>query len=476
MSKTILTDGDAGVQLIIKDEKRAKEQSMPQVREPVHVVYGGADRFTAETPAKLGKIALASLRSWAPNFVEFAAAFGLPRSAEIANDGMSAAKLKALIEQDEENAKIERFPAWLAYSVHSRTIAKLKSEAIEDLRIDFEDGYGFRSDDEEDADAFRSAAELAKAFKTHKITRHCGIRVKPFAKETLGRADLTLDLFMDAFLKASNGKLPPNFVVTLPKVTDRKHVKQLCERLRVIEKKAKLVKGSIKIEILIESPLAIIDRKGKFAMKGLVKAAKGRCTSAHFGAYDYTSLLGISADRQDIRHNACVFARQMMQVALAPLGIRLSDSVTTLLPVAIHKGDDLTDEQKAENKKAVHAGWQKHFDNVTASMTDGFFQSWDLHPNQLPARFAAVFSFYLLAKDKQSARLKGFLDNATKASLSGSTFDDAASAQGLLNFFERGIDCGALTMEEVSNATGITEEELNSGSFGKIIAGRLAKN
>jgi hypothetical protein len=129
-----------------------------------------------------------------------------------------------------------------------------------------------------------------------------------------------------------------------------------------------------------------------------------------------------------------------------------------------------------ENKKAVHAGLQKHFANITASMSDGFFQSWDLHPNQLPARFAAVYTFYLLANDGQAARLKRFLDNATKASLSGNTFDDAASAQGLLNFFQRGVDCGALSMEEVSLSTGISEDELNSGSFQKIIAGRLANS
>ncbi len=470
MSKTVLTDGDDGVQLIIKDAKPKKNETVKAaVRAPVHVVYGGADRYSAETPAKLGKIALSSLRSWAPNFVQFALAFGLPNANELAC-GVSHTKLKKLAEADPTDHKDAAF----ALSIYQRTLAKLRAEPVEDFRIDFEDGYGFRSDEEEDADAQRSANELAQAFKTRKITLHCGIRVKPFAKETLSRAVRTLDIFMNALLAATNGKLPPNFVVTLPKVTDRKHVKQLCERLRVIEKKANLDKGSIKIEILIESPLAIIDRKGKFAMKGLIKAAKGRCTSAHFGAYDYTSLLGISADRQDIRHNACNFARQMMQVGLAPLGIRLSDSVTTLLPVPRYKGEELTDAQVMENRDVVHAGWLKHFENVTASMSDGFYQSWDLHPNQLPARFAAVFSFYLLSKDKQAARLKSFLDNATKATLSGNTFDDAASAQGLLNFFERGIDCGALTMEEVALSTGITEQELNSGSFGKIIAGRLS--
>lgn len=393
--------------------------------EPVHVIYGGADRYTSETPAKLGRLARAAMQNWAADARTFAEAMGLPD-----DEGFSAA-------------------------VYERTLAKLSSEPIEDLRIDFEDGYGFRTDEEEDADAARSAAELAKAFSEGTITRHCGFRIKSFADETRRRAERTLQIFTDAFFSATEGKLPPNFVVTLPKISDKHEISDLCEMLDEIEEKHGINGRRIGVELVIETPLAIIDHKGRCPLKKFVKAADGRCTSAHLGAYDYTSLLGISADRQDIRHRACDHARSVMLAALAPLGIRLSDSVTTLLPMPLHKGDGLTDEQTAENKAAVHAGWRKHFENVTASMSDGFYQSWDLHPNQLPARFAAVFAFYLRAKDAQAARLKTFVQNATKASMTGNTFDDAASVHGILNFFRRGMDCGAFSRDEIADLTGL---------------------
>lgn len=393
--------------------------------EPVHVIYGGADRYSAETPAKLGKLAIAAMQKWAPDVGTFAKAIGLPEDAD------------------------------LAAAVYERTLAKLTAEPIEDLRIDFEDGYGFRSDDDEDADARRSATELARAFAENTITRHCGFRIKSFADTTRGRAERTLKIFTNTFFTATNGKLPPNFVVTLPKISDKHEIADLCEMLDEIQEKQGIKNGRIGVELIIETPLAIIDHKGRCPLKKFVKAADGRCTSAHLGAYDYTSLLGISADRQDIRHRACDHARSVMLAALAPLGIRLSDSVTTLLPMPIHKGENLTDEQTAENQTAVHAGWREHFENVTDSMSDGFYQSWDLHPNQLPARFAAVFAFYLRAKNAQAARLKGFVENATKASMTGNTFDDAASVHGILNFFRRGMDCGAFSREEVAELTGL---------------------
>lgn len=392
--------------------------------EPIHVIYGGADRYSAETPAKLGRLAAAAMQKWAPDAKTFAKAMGLPKDSD-------------------------------AEEVYERTLAKLTNEPVEDFRIDFEDGYGFRSDDDEDADAARSAVELAKALAENTITRHCGFRIKSFANATRSRAERTLKIFTDAFFTATEGKLPPNFVVTLPKISDKHEIADLCEMLDEIEEKHGVKSGRIGLELIIETPLAIIDHKGRCPLKKFVKAADGRCTSAHLGAYDYTSLLGISADRQDIRHRACDHARSVMLAALAPLGIRLSDSVTTLLPTPIHRSEVLTDEQTAENTAAVHAGWRKHFENVTASMSDGFYQSWDLHPNQLPARFGAVYAFYLRAKNAQAARLKNFVQNATKASMTGNTFDDAASVHGILNFFRRGMDCGAFSREEVAELTGL---------------------
>lgn len=261
----------------------------------------------------------------------------------------------------------------------------------------------------------------------------------------------------------------------VPKITDRKQVKELCDRLKSIEKKAGLKAGLIGIEIMIETPLSIIDRKGNFALKGLVEAAKGRCTSAHFGAFGYTSALGISSTHQHLRHDACNFARQMMLLNLSPMGIRLSDSVTTLLPVAIHKSGRLSKSQIAENRRAVHEGWREHFSNVTESMKNGFYQSWDLHPNQLPARYAAVYAFFLESADAQASRLKEFLTKATQATLTGNTFDDAASAEGILNFFRRGVDCGAFSEKEIRDSTGLTAEELRSRTFQQIAEQRMAE-
>jgi citrate lyase beta subunit len=400
-------------------------------RSPVHVVYGGANLFKADTPQKLGKIALGSLKTYAPDVGEFAAAMGL-----------------------DENGK-------LLQTVYKKTTEKLERDAVQDFRIDFEDGYGFRPDDEEDADAVAASNELAKAIQNNTVTPFSGFRIKSFAPETHSRGVRTLNLFLENLLKRTKARLPKNFVVTLPKISDAKEVAELSRRLARIESDNRLAPDSIGIEIMIETPRSIVDEKGRIAIAGIAEAAGGRCKSAHFGAFDYTSALGISGAHQHLRHEACNFARQLMLVTLAPLGVRLVDSVTTKMPVTIHKDSKLTDEQKSENRRSIHAGWREHFENVTASMKNGFYQSWDLHPNQLVARYAAVYTFFLRSRDSDAARLRGFVEKATKANLTGNTFDDAASANGLMNFFRLGLDCGAFSAAEVKKATSLSPSELN---------------
>ncbi|MEO8572419.1 MAG: aldolase/citrate lyase family protein [Pyrinomonadaceae bacterium] len=404
-------------------------------RSPVHVVYGGANLYKSNTPSKLGKIALSSLKTYAPDVEEFAAATGLKGDKKFLQ------------------------------TIYKKTIEKLEREGVEDFRIDFEDGYGFRSDDEEDADSVKSSNELAKAFLSNTITPFCGFRIKSFAPETHSRAVRTLNLFFETFFKKTKNRLPGNFVVTLPKVSDQKEVAELCRRLTRIESDNRLAPNSIGVEIMIETSRAVIDEKGRVAIGQLVEAAAGRCSSAHFGAYDYTSALGISAAHQHLRHEACNFARQMMLLTLAPLGVRLVDSVTTKMPVPIYKDAKLTSEQKVANRQSVHAGWREHFENVTASMANGFYQSWDLHPNQLVARYAAVYAFFLKSRDTDAARLRGFVEKATQANLTGNTFDDAASAHGLMNFFRLGLDCGAFRAAEIKKATSLSAEQMKTKSF-----------
>lgn len=441
-------------------------------REPVHVVYGGANLFTAETSQKLGKLALKSIEAYAPNFVEFAYAMWLagadtlPTFADVIED------LEKQLTKNPEKVKSENFAAWFAWTIYQKTIEKLKHEPIEDFRIDFEDGYGFRSDEEEDSHAVSASDELAKAFFENKITPFCGFRIKSFAPETKKRAVRTLNVFLENFVKKTKGKLPENFAVTLPKIISAKEIKDLRKRLEKFEAKNNLPENSIKIEIMIETPSAILDENGANPLATFIKAGKARINSAHFGAFDYTASFGISAIHQHLNHDACNFARQMMLVALAPLNIRLSDSVTIEMPVPIHKGENLSDKQSRENKRVVHTAWRTHFNNVTRSQINGFYQSWDLHPAQLAARYAAVFAFFLESKDAQAQRLKGFIEKATKANMTGNTFDDAASANGLLNFFVRALNCGAMNEKEILEITSLDSDELHSASFLKIMENR----
>jgi citrate lyase beta subunit len=361
--------------------------------------------------------------------------------------------------------------AFLAWTIYQRTVGKLREEPVEDFRIDFEDGYGFRSDEEENAHAVAASTALAQSFVEGTITPFCGLRIKSLGAETHRRAMRTLDLFVDNFLTKALGQVPETFVITLPKVNSRKEVAELSEKLARIEKKAKLTAGTIGIELMAETPRAILDKKGRAGLPSLIAAARGRCRTVHFGAYDYTALLGISAVHQKLDHPACDFARNMIQVSAAPFGIRCSDSVTIEIPVPVHTDPRLTNAQRAENKQGIHHAWRTHFDNITRSMANGFYQSWDLHPNQLVARYAAVFAFFIESADAQGKRLRGFIERSTQATMTGNTFDDAASAQGLMNFFRMGIDCGALNEKEVKSACGLSLREIRS-SFSQIAANR----
>ncbi len=441
-------------------------------RSPIHVVYGGANLFKSDTPQKLGKLALKSIDDNAPNFVEFARAMWLKGADALPRYEDVIRELEFQIVDNPEKVKQENYDAWFAWTIYRRTIEKLQAEPIEDFRIDFEDGYGFRADAEEDAHAISASDELAKAYLQKTITPFCGFRTKSFQPETYKRAILTLDLFLTNLIEKCGGILPENFAVTLPKIIRPEEVEVLDELLSEFEKRNNLEKGVIRVEIMIETPQAIVGENGEIALRSFIEAGKGRVNSAHFGAFDYTASFGISGVHQHLRHEACNFARQMMQIALSPLNITLSDSVTTETPIAVHKGENLTPNQLIENKRAVEKAWRAHFNNVTNSLINGFYQSWDLHPAQLVARYAAVYSFFLESKEEQGKRLKGFIERATRASLTGNVFDDAASAQGLLNFFSRALTSGALTEAEVLKATNLTPAQLRSASFTEIMESR----
>ncbi|WP_394823263.1 DUF6986 family protein [Pendulispora albinea] len=419
-------------------------------RQPVHTVYGGAHLFRANTAPRLGELARASLAAHAPDFIAFARAVDLPGAHRIHESPRDA---------------------WLAETVYARVVEKLAREPVEDFRIDFEDGYGTRSDAEEDGHAVAAANEVAKALAEGTLPPFIGIRIKPLTEEHHARSLRTLDGFLGTLLEATGGKLPPNYVTTLPKVQLPEHVAVMAEALELLEARFRLPKGSLVFEIMVEQTQAIFAPDGKVALPALIDAAAGRCVAAHLGTYDYTASCGITAAHQHMAHPACDFAKHVMQVSLAGTGIWLSDGATNVMPVGPHRGAQLTPQQIAENRQSVHDAWKLHMRHTRGSLETGFYQGWDLHPAQLPVRFAAVYAFFLEALAPASERLKNFVEKAAQATLVGDVFDDAATGQGLLNFFLRGIHCGAITEEEAS-ATGLGLDEIRGRSFVKILRDR----
>jgi hypothetical protein len=279
---------------------------------------------------------------------------------------------------------------------------------------------------------------------------------------------------MTGLLVETGGKLPENFVITVPKLQLPEQMSVAVRFLAMLEERNSLGAGALKIEPMIETPQAIINQRGEIAISSLINAAGGRCQSIHFGVYDYTASCGITAAYQTMRHPTCDFARQMMLVSTAGTGIQLSDGATNILPVGPHRASDgqpLTADQIRQNREAVHGAWRLGFDDNMHSLRNGFYQGWDLHPAQFVTRYAALYSFFLGSLTSASSRLKTFVEKAAQASLFGDVFDDAATGQGLLNFFLRGIACGAITESEALE-TGLTIEELRSRSFLKILEGK----
>jgi citrate lyase beta subunit len=383
--------------------------------------------------------------------------------------------VRALAARDPEGFRREQKPLWLAHTVYTRVVEKLGREPVEDFRIDFEDGYGNRPDEEEDQHAAAAARETAAGARAGTLPPFVGIRIKPFTEELRARSFRTLDIFVSTLVEELGGALPPNFVVTLPKVTEPAHVAALADLFDLLEPSLGLAPASLKMEMMIETTQSIINHHGESNLPPLLEAARGRCVAAHFGTYDYTASCQITAAHQHMLHPACDFARHMMQVAFGGTGVWLSDGATNVMPVPAHRaaeGERLTAEQEEENRRTVHRAWRLHYEHVQHSLTNAFYQGWDLHPAQLPTRYAAVYSFFLESLDPAAERLHNFVEKAARATLVGDVFDDAATGQGLLNYFLRAANCGAVTEAEATRLTGLTLDELHTGSFVKILKSR----
>ena len=397
-------------------------------RQPVHTVYGGAHLFKADAAPKLGAVALRSLQEHAPDAGALAEALGLD--------------------------------AALADRIYLRVIDKLTREPIEDFRIDFEDGFGNRPDEEEDRFAHAAADEVASGLAAHTLPPSIGIRIKPLNEELKRRSLRTFDLFLTRLVDAVRGQLPPNFVVTLPKITSPEQVTALASACDAFEYWHHMPAGTLRFEVMVETTQSVFAPDGSVALPRLIAEGGGRIVAAHFGTYDYTAACGITAAHQHMRHPVCDFAKHVMQVTLAGTGVWLSDGATNVMPIG--------------SRAVVHRAWRLHFDHVRHSLETGFYQGWDLHPAQLPSRYAAVYSFFLEGLAAASERLTNFVRKAAQATLVGDVFDDAATGQGLLNYFLRAMNCGAITEREAMDMSGLTLDELRSRSFVSILKSRTS--
>lgn len=439
-------------------------------RQAVHTVYGGANLFNSETCKKMGEVALRSLRTYAPNFVVLAKVLkfdGYEHLPHLEKDIDELSQKLAAMPEVERRKEA----GWLAYSVYNKIVHKLETEPVEDFRIDFEDGFGNRPDEEEDATAITAASELAAGMKNDTISPFIGIRIKPFTEDLKYRGVRTLDLFLTTLLSITNGKLPGNFIVMLPKVVIPEQMKTMVKLFAILEERNGLQPGTLKMETMVEATQIIMDDEGRNPLMRIIRAGEGRCIAAHFGTYDYTASAGITAKYQTMAHPVCDFAHHMTKVALGGTGIFISDGATNIMPVGPHRADDLTYEQQTENRDAVHRAWRIGFQHITHSLINGLYQGWDLNPAQLPMRYAATYAFFLSSYEEAVVRLKTFVERAAISTLTGDIFDDAATGQGLLNFFLRAMNCGAISEEETL-ATGLSLEEIRSRSFYSILVNR----
>lgn len=364
-------------------------------RQPVHTVYVPGDRFNPDLVAAYGAEALRAVDEHEVVLLE-------------------------LLDGDE--------------ALLQRVRDKLGSEPVEDLRIDFEDGYGPRPDEEEDRAVESAARDLRTALAGGSSPPGTGIRFKSLERPTRRRGLRTLALFVTTL--TDGGPLPDGFVVTLPKVTSVDQVEALAHVAGRLESGLGLVAGSLRFEIQVETPQAVVGPDGTALVARMIHASDGRCTGLHYGTYDYSASCGIAAAHQSLEHPAADHAKAVMQVAAAGTGVRLSDGSTNVLPVG--------------GRDDVREAWRNHLRLVRRSLERGYYQGWDLHPAQLPTRYAATFAFYRGGLEAAGARLRNYVERQASGIL-----DEPATARALADFVLRGLDCAAVSSDEATTASGL---------------------
>ncbi|MGX1591165.1 DUF6986 family protein [Glutamicibacter sp. NPDC055491] len=409
MSNTFDESTLASVEAKLAATDRLLETSYPGdtgARQPIHTVYVPGDKYTVDLPERWGHNAVAT-------------AGGLI--------GLSALAAKLKLAEPERLAELVG--------------AKLASEPIEDLRLDFEDGYGNRTDAEEDAAVLAAADSVSAALAAGKAPACIGIRFKCFEAPTRARGIRTLDLFITRLV--ANGPLPEGLRLTLPKVTTVAQVESMVYLAEKLEEAHGLEAGRIRFEVQVETPQVILAANGTHPVAQLIASGKGRVSSLHYGTYDYSASLGVAAGYQSMEHPVADFAKDVMQVAVAGTGVELSDGSTNIIP--------------AGDPENIAAAWELHARLVSRHLSRGIYQGWDMHENQLVTRYLATFAFFRKGLQAAGTRLRNYVHQINSAIM-----DEPATARALARYIHRGVACGAVSADEVTELAQITLPELEA--------------
>ncbi|PTM90535.1 DUF6986 family protein [Dietzia psychralcaliphila] len=437
----------------------------PVTRHPVHTLYLPAERVHAGVVAEVGAAALEAFDAHLPDAAALVTVFG-----DVLSGGPG-------IGGDDDEARTHSEAA----ALHALVRGKLEREPVEDLRIDFEDGFTQRGvpagdlDRDEDAHVDRVLADLltlhaaaagrgptSSSSLSSSLPPFWGLRFGSLDPATRRRGIRTFTRFVSGLAAGGGvpgsvpGGLPgsvhgdvlSHFRPTLPKVTSVDQVRAMVRMCRDLEQTCGLAERSIGFEIQIETPQSICGPDGSALVGRLVHASDRRCIGLHYGTYDYSAACGIAAEYQAMDHPAADHAKSVMQVAAAGTGVALSDGSTNRLPV----GD----------RADVYEAWRLHARLVDRSLRRGFYQGWDLHPAQLVSRYVATYAFYRRSLPAACARIAAYLGTTPSgAQVAAGYLDEPATARALADFCLRALDCGATTAGEVAQLAGVDRATLD---------------
>ncbi|KQR98968.1 aldolase [Williamsia sp. Leaf354] len=397
---TGLTDRAAQRMDAILDPVDARLDAMyPDVRvdeQPVHTVYVGADVVASDT-----------LSLWSTEAVSIAEA-NRPVLVALSSDASVDA-----------------------------VIARLRRDPVDDLRIDLEDGYGNRPDDVEDAHARAAGEVLAHWSRTATGPRlTSGVRCKG-----LGPAERRRGLRSMEMVLTGAGGVPDRFVFTVPKLRAVEQVDAVVALCEEIERAHGLGENTVRFELQIESPQAVIGFDGTATVAAAIHRSGPRLSGLHYGTYDYSAAMGVVSAHQSLEHPVADHAKAVMLAAAAQTGVWVSDGSTQVVPT----GDP----------DRVASALRRHHRLVRRSLERGIYQGWDMHPGHLVTRWLAVQTFFAEAMPAAAARLGGHLERVTGdgTAESGSdtgVLDEPATARAMATVVARGWACGAFTHDDVA--------------------------